>query len=193
MKIHRIVIENFRNFQQLDLVLHNHAVIVGPNNVGKSNLLHGLRLVLDPSLPDTARQLRAEDFWDGLERPLSTDARLRIAVELTDFESNDDQLAALAECLVSVEPMVARLTYVCQRSAHEGASVDDLEFFIFGGDHEERRVGYELRRRLPLDLAGPSGCRGRPRLVAPFPSAPTPGSSMDNCRQCGQEGACGGN
>jgi putative ATP-dependent endonuclease of OLD family len=152
MKIHRIVIENFRNFQQLDLVLHDHAVIVGPNNVGKSNLLHGLRLVLDPSLPDTARQLRPEDFWDGVERPLSTDVRLRIVVELTDFESNDDQLAALAECLVSVEPMVARLTYVCQRSTREGASADDLEFFIFGGDHEERRVGYELRRRLPLDL-----------------------------------------
>ena len=48
-----------------------HAVIVGENKVGKSNLLHPLRLVLDPRLLDYERKLRLEDFWDGLPRPLS--------------------------------------------------------------------------------------------------------------------------
>ena len=32
-----------------------------------------MRLLLDPSLPDSARQLRLDDFWDGLKRPLKAE------------------------------------------------------------------------------------------------------------------------
>jgi putative ATP-dependent endonuclease of OLD family len=66
MRISRIQIDNFRNFQHCEVYLNTHAVIVGENKIGKSNLIHALRLVLDPRLPDVERQLRLEDFWDGL-------------------------------------------------------------------------------------------------------------------------------
>src|SRR5438552_3605624 len=67
MHISKIEIINYRNFKQLSVAgLPPTAVVVGENNVGKSNLLDALRLVLDPSLPDNARILRSEDFWDGL-------------------------------------------------------------------------------------------------------------------------------
>ena len=75
MRVSRIQIRNFRNFHQLDLRLSGHAVIVGENKIGKSNLIHALRLILDPSSPDSARQLRDEDFWDGLPRPLGQTRR----------------------------------------------------------------------------------------------------------------------
>jgi putative ATP-dependent endonuclease of OLD family len=78
MRISRVQIENFRNFRAVDIPLSTNAVIVGENKTGKSNLPHALRLVLDPTLPDTARKLREEDFWDGaigitkllIQRPL---------------------------------------------------------------------------------------------------------------------------
>lgn len=70
MFLSRIKIENFRNFHKLDVYLSPSTVVVGENNVGKSNLLLALRLVLDPRLPDSARQLREEDFWDGLVEPI---------------------------------------------------------------------------------------------------------------------------
>ncbi|OIP36502.1 MAG: hypothetical protein AUK47_15035 [Deltaproteobacteria bacterium CG2_30_63_29] len=153
MKIRRITIKNFRNFHDFAVDLDEHAVFVGPNGVGKSNLLHALRLVLDPSLPDSARHLRQEDFWDGVPTPLAIDARITIAIELGDFEGNDDQLASLAEYLIETDPMVARLTYVFQAKAStKAATTDDFEFFVFGGDREDNRVGYEVRRRLPLDV-----------------------------------------
>ncbi len=38
MRISRIQIENFRNFHRLDVAVSSHAVIVGENKVGKSNL-----------------------------------------------------------------------------------------------------------------------------------------------------------
>jgi putative ATP-dependent endonuclease of OLD family len=154
MRIRRLTIKNFRNFENLTVALNDHAVIVGANGVGKSNLLHAIRLVLDPSLPDSFRQLREEDFWDGVPRPLWGDARIEISIELTDFDQNDDQLASLAEHLVEPDPMVARLTYVfrAKTTAALPLKSDDFEFFVFGSDREDNRVGYEVRRRLPVEF-----------------------------------------
>ncbi len=154
MRVQRITIENYRNFANLDVFIDTHAVIVGENRTGKSNLLQALRLVLDPSLPDSARQLQESDFWDGLSRPLSKDDVITISVDLTDFESNEDLLAVLAEHLIQPEPMVARLTYRFQPLPHVEVPVSeaDYEFLIFGGNREENRVGHELRRHLPLDI-----------------------------------------
>lgn len=155
MKISRISIQNFRNFADVDMKLGENAVIVGENKIGKSNLLHALRLVLDPSLPDFARKLREEDFWDGLKRPLGKDDRMTISVELADFEDDENQLAVLAEHLVEPEPMVARLTYVWQPLPglrNDPKKDADYEFFVYGGDRPENRISYDVRRRLPMEL-----------------------------------------
>lgn len=155
MRISRIRITNFRNFADLNIVLGEHAVIVGENRIGKSNLLYALRLVLDPSLPDSARKLRKEDFWDCLKRPLGKDDKITISVELTDFEEDENQLAVLAEHLVEPDPMVARLTYVWQplaRLTAEPRTDADYEFFVYGGDRPENRISYDVRRRLPFEL-----------------------------------------
>ena len=156
MKIHRIQIKNFRNFKELDVMLGEQVVIAGENKIGKTNLLHALRLVLDPSLPDSARQLRKTDFWDGLADSLTKDDSIQISVDLTDFENDEDLMAVLAEHLIEPEPMVARLTYVFQPlPTLEGDPKSDAdydEFFMYGGDRQDNRVGYEVRRRIPLDV-----------------------------------------
>lgn len=147
----RISIVGFRNFASTEFLVGEHVVIVGENGSGKSNLVHALRLLLDPSLPDSQRHLRDEDFWDGISRPLAVGAEIRISVELSDFEDNDAQLASLAEYLVEPEPMIARLTYVCRRT---DSSVPEQRFdcFVFGGHSEDVRLGYDVRRRLPLEF-----------------------------------------
>ena len=153
MHISRILIQNFRNFRDLDVTLGEDAVIVGENKIGKSNLLHALRLILDPSMPDSVRQLREEDFWDELPRPLGKDEVITISVEFSAFEDDEKHLAVLGEFLVSTEPMVARLTYVFGAfNAEDSVTESDYEFFIYGGEKEDLRIGSEFRRRLPLDL-----------------------------------------
>jgi putative ATP-dependent endonuclease of OLD family len=152
--IERIRIQNFRNLRDLDVTVGESVVIVGENKSGKSNLLHALRLVLDPSLPDSARLLRLDDFSDSLERPLKRDARITISVELGGFKDNNAQLSMLADHLVRPDPPVARLTYVygLRAGAPATPSEADYEFFIFGADREDNRVPFELRRRAPLDV-----------------------------------------
>lgn len=155
MRLSRIIIKNFRNFKSLDVKLGNHAVILGENKVGKTNLLFALRLILDPSLPDSARRLRLDDFWDGLPRPLTAKNYIEISAEFRDFEDSENLLAVLADHLVKPDPMVARITYRFQPvPGLEGAprSEADYEFIIFGGTRPDNLIGYDLRRLGPINL-----------------------------------------
>lgn len=155
MRLSRIIIKNFRNFKSLDVRLGEHAVVLGENRVGKTNLLFALRLILDPSLPDSARKLRLDDFWDGLARPLKAEDVIEVSVEFRGFEDNENLLAVLADHLVKPDPMVARITYRYQPvPGLKGAprSEADYEFLLFGGNRPENAVGYDLRRWMPLDL-----------------------------------------
>jgi putative ATP-dependent endonuclease of OLD family len=155
MRLSRIVIKNFRNFKSLDVRLGEHAVVLGENKVGKTNLLFALRLILDPTLPDSQRKLRLDDFWDGLPRPLKAEDFIEVSVEFRDFERNENLLAVLADHLVKPVPMVARVTYRYQPVPgleNSPRSEADYEFILFGGNRTDNAVGYDLRRWMPLDL-----------------------------------------
>lgn len=154
MRLSKIEIENFRNFRHVNVEVGSDLVVVGENGVGKSNLMFALRLLLDPSLPDSARRLRREDFWDGLPRPLKASDRILISVDLADFEGDEMQLAVLAEHIVQPVPMIARLTYLWKAldTVTEPAKDSDYEFIIFGGDRVENEIRYGTRSRLPIDV-----------------------------------------
>lgn len=126
-------------------------MLVGENRSGKSNLIHGLRLVLDPSLPDTARQLTAEDFWDGLPSPFDGH-EISVTVDLVGFEGDREAMAVLGDYCVSAGPKVARLTYAYRpRAGATGRSSEaDYESIIFGGDRDTDRVGREVLRYVSL-------------------------------------------
>ena len=154
MRISRVQIENFRNFKHLDVETGSHLVIVGENKVGKSNFLHALRLILDPSLPDSARRLRIDDFWDGA-KPLDAETAISISVDLTDFEDNPNHIALLSDYLIEHSPMVSRLTYAFfpkHDLETEPSKESDYDFSVYGADSPERLISSDVRRRLPLDL-----------------------------------------
>ncbi|TBW32299.1 DUF2813 domain-containing protein [Azotobacter chroococcum] len=154
MKLTRICISNFRNFREVDVTLNGNAVIVGENRVGKSNLLHALRLIFDPGLPDSARQLGQGDFWDGLGEPLE-DEKITVFVELQEFEDDFDLLAQLTDFRLDDDPDTVRLTYEFRPipGLDEFPQSDgDYEFLCYGGEAETKRFGHEVRRRIAMDL-----------------------------------------
>jgi putative ATP-dependent endonuclease of OLD family len=154
MHLSRITIKNFRNFSKLDVALDGNVVVVGENKVGKSNLMHALRLLFDPSLPDSARELGLADFWDGLNSP-DEDDKISISVEIEEFDADLDILAVLTDFRLDDDPDTVRLTYECRAKpglGHAPTSDDDLEFICFGGESETKRFGHDLRRRLTMDL-----------------------------------------
>ncbi|MFB7716239.1 ATP-dependent endonuclease [Nocardia sp. NPDC056100] len=117
LHISRVRIVNFRNFGDLDIdPFPSPAVIVGENGVGKSNFLYALRLVLDPDLPDSARELKAEDIHDGAIGPFGPGmpggAQVVVEVEFSGFDDDEEAVAALSGALTRLDPpMRAALTY----------------------------------------------------------------------------------
>lgn len=154
MHLSRIRIENFRNFSELDVTLAGNVVVVGENRVGKSNLLYALRLIFDPTLPDSARQLRMADFWDGLGEP-GGDDKIVVSVEIREFEDDMDVLALLTDYRLDTDPQTVRLTYEFRPRADlevDPAADDDYDFICYGGEDEAKRFGHDLRRRIALDV-----------------------------------------
>jgi putative ATP-dependent endonuclease of the OLD family len=154
MELARISISNFRNFSALDVELAGNVVVVGENRVGKSNLLYALRLLLDPTLSESARQLAFSDFWDGLTVP-AADNKVTIAVEISDFEEDLDELALLTDYRLEDDAHRARLVYEFRpRPGLEDAptSEEDFEFICYGGEDEAKRFGHDLRRRISMEV-----------------------------------------
>ena len=52
MQIEKVRIKGFRNFVDEEIVFAQQTLIIGPNDIGKTNLLYALRILLDRSLSD---------------------------------------------------------------------------------------------------------------------------------------------
>src|SRR5690606_33071442 len=160
MRINRIKIVNFRNFKDFEVLLaHKNVVIVGENNVGKSNLLYALRLVLDPSLPNSARRLDATDFWEGLDKPFGGH-EIRITVGFTDFAQNIMEQASLADC-VSGDPdnPIAAISYIYGpvngKDTDDPSSLteDDYDFYFCCDEQPDRKVRERaFQKFMPLEV-----------------------------------------
>jgi putative ATP-dependent endonuclease of the OLD family len=153
MYLSRVQISNFRNFFRLDVALDSDVVIVGENRVGKSNFIFALRLVLDPSLPDSARQLKLSDVWDGHDS--AVEPEISVHLDFAEFEDDPALAALLTDYRLAGDHHVARLSYVFRKKADiEGRpqSEGDFEFKVFGGGDETRQVKADVRRRICVDV-----------------------------------------
>jgi putative ATP-dependent endonuclease of OLD family len=153
MRIDKVTVKNFRNLADVEVPLQPGTVIVGENRVGKSNFIHALRLVLDPTLPNTERYLRREDFWDGLSDgspgwdPMTAGEEIEVSVYFSDFDDEAEAMTALSDALIEGEPMVARFTYrYFPRDTGAEGIRPVYEWRIYGGDRDDMPVPTDLRR-----------------------------------------------
>lgn len=153
MYLSRVKIKNLRNFSAVDVKLAPNVVLLGENRAGKSNFLFALRLVLDASLTDRARQLRLSDIYDGCD--LAADPEVRVDLDFSDWGNDPALVALLTDHRPAEDHAIARLSYVFRKKAEvEGPpkSEGDFEFKFFGGGDETRAVRPEVRRRISLDI-----------------------------------------
>ena len=69
-----------------------------------------MRLLIDPTLPDSARQLSQAEFWDGREES-DENEKIIISVEIKDFQDDLDVLALTTDFRLDDDPETVRLTY----------------------------------------------------------------------------------
>jgi putative ATP-dependent endonuclease of OLD family len=143
MHISRLVIRNFRNFNQLDLKFDSGITcLIGENNSGKTNLIHALRLVVDGQMSSQNRQLTENDFHTGISPNQAT--QILISVEFTDYKNDPNQSALVGYW--EIEDDRARLTYRFRPSqavrediesgerSDAELAIDDYHWELTGGD-----------------------------------------------------------
>ena len=72
MKISRLKIRNFRGIRTAEILLPDHAVLIGDNNTGKSTVLEAIDLVLGPDRLSRRAPIDEHDFYLGRYLPSSS-------------------------------------------------------------------------------------------------------------------------
>lgn len=128
--ISKVSIKNFRNFLNEEVILNSKQVIIGENNVGKTNFIRAIQLILDPNLSDSDRELEESDFNDSIEKPFDNKEKIEISIEIKGIENHTTLIAAFCDGTVSKEPPTIRITYKFE------STNDEYGYKIFLGDNE---------------------------------------------------------
>jgi putative ATP-dependent endonuclease of OLD family len=91
VKVSRLTISNFRGIKDADLLLPNHVVLIGDNNVGKSTVLEALDLVLGPDRLGRRTPVDEHDFFQGRYRAQGEDTPPEVLIEATITRLNAEQ------------------------------------------------------------------------------------------------------
>ncbi len=80
--ISKVQIKNFRNFLDVDVNLSHKQVIIGENNIGKTNFLRAIQLILDKDFSGNDRQLSESDFHDSINEPMINGVEIEVLLKL---------------------------------------------------------------------------------------------------------------
>lgn len=83
MRLSRLIIENYRNFEAIDLEISNMNVVFGVNDIGKTNLLSAIRMLLDP-------QCRRNGFVDSDYHLKDTSKNIKIVLGINVSDEEDE-------------------------------------------------------------------------------------------------------
>jgi putative ATP-dependent endonuclease of the OLD family len=85
MKFVEFKIKNFRNFNDVVILLNNKNVLFGMNDVGKTNFMYALRFLLD-------RDVRKQGFsqTDFHLNDISRKIEIMLTVDLSDYDTSED-------------------------------------------------------------------------------------------------------
>lgn len=152
--ISRVHIENFRNFKEVDVNLNHKQVIIGENNVGKTNLLRAIQLILDRNLSDVDRELSVSDFHDSIEDPIGNGAEIKIVIELQNYQHNRQLVAQFQDGVVSTTPPTLRFTYKYFPLKDENGEILRYQYQIYKGATEDKFFRSEDRNFLNIKVIG---------------------------------------
>lgn len=92
MKFKKLIIKNFRNFDECKVALTNKNLIFGMNDVGKSNMIYALRMLFD-------YRVRNKEVFDTDFHNKNTTRSIEISCsfEIEDLDDDDDSKKIIAK------------------------------------------------------------------------------------------------
>ncbi|MEK4439903.1 ATP-dependent nuclease [Niallia sp. FSL K6-0077] len=148
MYISEVKILNYRSFEQFNVSLNDGlSIIIGENNVGKSNFLEALSLIFNSNYSIRKRTLLQEDFWNGL---IIRDVWPEVVIEATLKGIDTENELAITSRWLTRKPGEGRLTYKFRPKANISVKpptraisiekiqlpLNEYEWVIYGGERE---------------------------------------------------------
>lgn len=150
--ISRVEIKNFRNFKNVDVRLGHKQVIIGENNIGKTNFIKALQLILDPTLSDEDRRLDESDFNDTLVNPMENEEEIEISIYISNYKNNKVILAMLQGATVMDDKEeVLKITYRFFPHTDDMGN-KEYEYIIYMGNDKSRIFGAVERKYLNIKV-----------------------------------------
>ena len=151
--ISRVKIKNYRNFKDVDVRLGHKQIIIGENNVGKTNFLKALQLILDPTLSDEDRMLEESDFNDTLVNPMENKEEIVIEVYIENYSNNKTILTVFQDATIKNEKgkEELKLTYRFFSYIDDAGNIE-YQYNIFKGNDETKKFGSYERKYLNIKV-----------------------------------------
>ncbi|AQV99265.1 ATP-dependent endonuclease (plasmid) [Cupriavidus necator] len=129
MKIDYIELHQYRNFADAHINLARNTLVIGGNDVGKTNMVHALRVLLDKSLSDADIEPSARDFHCSPNGLQADTFRIRIAFSEVTQDAVLSQLkgyvSATGHFFLEFRASRADLTYaIC--AGHDPAALEEI-------------------------------------------------------------------
>lgn len=150
--ISRVKIKNYRNFKDIDVSLGHKQVIIGENNIGKTNFLRAIQLILDPSFSDEDRYLEESDFFDGIKNPLENKEIIEIKIYLSNYSNNKNILAQLSDATVKEGDKEKLLITYKYFPVEKENGETEYQYIIFKGQDETKRFTHEDRKFINIKV-----------------------------------------
>ena len=125
MHLDHIYIKGFRNFKEVTVHFNKHSLVIGANDVGKTNLIYAMRLLLDRGLSDYDYELSDSDFY-------AYEDTNEVIIRIYFTEVKDDCVVARMPGKISDDDKL-----VLQYKATKNGKKIDYQFFCGKSDSEE--------------------------------------------------------
>lgn len=123
MKIEKVEITNFRNFESATVFFKGSTLVIGANDIGKTNLMFALRLLLDKSLSERDIEPSETDFHIKSDGSQAID--FSILIQFSDVQE-EAVLSVLRGHVSDDSRTVFKLT----------ASKENLDYKFYAGSDE---------------------------------------------------------
>ncbi|MDV7500607.1 AAA family ATPase [Acinetobacter baumannii] len=123
----KVTIRNFRNFHKIEVELTNKNIVIGMNDVGKSNFLHALRLIFD-------KKVRFEEICDTDFHQKNTSAPISIIITLDISDESKEDVQKILACVKEARTQEDSKLFYIKLEIESNLSNGYLKHYTWGDD-----------------------------------------------------------
>jgi predicted ATP-dependent endonuclease of OLD family len=159
--ITKVAVKNFRNYKDFNIELKPFTILIGENNIGKSNLLEAMFLVLSHDISVyRKRKLDIEDINTDAIREfkksiLSGNEKVEfpeVRVDLYFTDPDSEQESIINDCWFDFSKKIARLSYVYRIKQHNTKKLIESYKGIVNQKREEGKADEEILQILDFPI-----------------------------------------